>query len=92
MINKSKLDIIAAVAAVGVRSAASAEFIRSFGSLLFMARRFYDAHMQNVQMRLAPTRRLGGSQLRRTCNTVTFANPISSQAPRATCITRARTV
>ena len=59
MINTSKLAIIAALAAVGVTSQAS-KYIRNFGSLLLtMARRFYDAHMQKVQMRFAPTRRMG---------------------------------
>ena len=78
MINTSKLAVMA-VAAAGVTSPAS-----KFGSLLLtMARYFYDAHMQKVQMRLAPTRRMGvvplnGSQPRRICNPVTFTNPIQS--------------
>lgn len=77
MINKPKLAIIAAVAAIGVRSPASANYIRNFWSLLLtMARRFYDAHMQKVQMRLAPTRHLARPQQRRICNSVTFTNPI----------------
>ncbi len=81
MINKSKLAIMA-VAAAGVTSPAS-KYIRNFGSLLLtMARCFYDSHMQKVQMRLAPTRRMGvrlnGSKPRRICNTVTFTNPIQS--------------
>ena len=60
MINESRLAIIGAVAAVGVMSPAPAEYIRNFGSLLLiLARRFCDAHMQKVQRRLAPTRRLG---------------------------------
>ncbi len=81
MINKSKLAIMA-VAAAGVTSPAS-KYTRNFGSLLLtMARCFYDSHMQKVQMRLAPTRRMGvrlnGSKPRRICNTVTFTNPIQS--------------
>ena len=60
MINKPKLAILAAMAVVGVPSLASAEYIRNIESLpLMMARRFYDAHMQKVQMRLAPTKWLG---------------------------------
>ena len=56
MINKSKLAIIAALAWTSPAS----EYFRNFGSLaLIMARRFYDAHMQKVQMRFAPTRRMG---------------------------------
>ena len=56
MINKSKLALIAASAAASVASPASAEYIRNYGSLLLMmARRWYDAHMEKVQMRLAPT-------------------------------------
>ena len=58
MINTSKLAVMA-VAAAGVTSPAS-KYIGNFGSLLLtMARCFYDAHMQKVQMRLAPTRRMG---------------------------------
>lgn len=82
MINTSKLAVMA-VAAAGVTSPAS-KYIGNFGSLLLtMARCFYDAHMQKVQMRLAPTRRMGvvrlnGSQPRRICNPVTFTNPIQS--------------
>ena len=82
MINTSELAIMA-VAAAGVTSPAS-KYIRNFGSLLLtMARCFYHSHMQKVQMRLAPTRRMGvvrlnGSQQRRICNTVTFTNPIQS--------------
>jgi hypothetical protein len=69
VINKSKCAIVAAVAVDGVTSPAPAVNIRNFASLLFiMARRFYNAHMQKVQMRLAPTRRLGRPQLRRICN------------------------
>jgi hypothetical protein len=62
MINKSKLALIAAAAAVAAGGAplASAEHIRNYGSLLFMkARRFYDARREKAQMRLAPTRRVG---------------------------------
>ena len=61
MINKSKLALIAAAAAVaGGAPLASAEHIRNYGSLLFMkARRFYDARREKAQMRLAPTRRVG---------------------------------
>jgi|SoiMethySBSTD1v2_1073268.scaffolds.fasta_scaffold340744_3 hypothetical protein len=82
MINKSKLAIMAAAAAAGVTSQVS-KYIRNFGSLLLtMTRCFYDSHMQKVQMRFAPTRRMGvrlnGSQPRRICNTVTFTNPIQS--------------
>jgi hypothetical protein len=81
MINTSELAIMA-VAAAGVTSPAS-KCIRNFGSLLLtMARRFYDSHMQKVQMRFAPTRRMGmrlnGSQPRRICNTMTFTGPIQS--------------
>lgn len=57
MISKSKVIILAAIAAAGV---ASAEYIRNFEFLLFIvAQRFYDAHVEKVQMRLAPTRRAG---------------------------------
>lgn len=60
MINKPDLVIIAAAAAMGVTSPAPAKSIRDVGSLLhMMVWRFYDARMQTVQMRLAPTRRLG---------------------------------
>lgn len=57
MISKSKVITIAAIAAVGV---ASAEYIRNFESLLFIVvQRLYDAHVEKVQMRLAPTRQTG---------------------------------
>jgi hypothetical protein len=59
MINRSKFDVIAAVAAIGVTLPASAEYIRNIGALLLItARRLFDAHIQKNQMRLAPTRRL----------------------------------
>lgn len=38
------------------RMAAYAEHIRNYGFLLFgLAERFYEAHMERAQMRLAPT-------------------------------------
>jgi hypothetical protein len=59
VINKSKPAIIAAVAAMGGTSPASASYIRNCSSLLLtMAQRFYRAHIEKAQMRLAPTRRL----------------------------------
>jgi hypothetical protein len=68
VINNSKLAIIA-VAAVRTASAAS-DYIRNFGSLLLiMTRRFYDAHMQKVQMRLAPTKWLTSETERASAET-----------------------
>jgi len=41
--------------------AASVEYVRRFGSLLFAhVERFYEARMERAQMRLAPTSRAGG--------------------------------
>jgi hypothetical protein len=57
MIDKSKLAVIAASAASGIAMPASAGFVRHFGSLLSMtARRLYHAHLERIQMRLAPTK------------------------------------
>jgi hypothetical protein len=40
--------------------AASVEYVRRFGSLLFAhVERFYEARMEKAQMRLAPTSRVG---------------------------------
>lgn len=59
MINKSKIAIIAGVAPARIASPAS-DYIRNFGSLLLpMVHRFYGAHIQKVQMRLAPAKWLG---------------------------------
>ena len=60
MVYKSKLALFAAAAAAGMAAPALAEYIRNYGSLLaIMAQRIYIAHMEKVQMRLAPTRRAG---------------------------------
>jgi hypothetical protein len=57
MINKPKLTLIAAGAAADGVSPTSAEYIRNYGSSLFMmARRFYDGRMEKTQMRFAPTK------------------------------------
>jgi hypothetical protein len=61
VISKSKFALNAAIAAASIASPESAESIRGWGTLLFtMARRFYDARMEQAQMRFAPTRRAGG--------------------------------
>jgi hypothetical protein len=57
MIDKSKLAVTAASAASGMALPASAGFVRHFGSLMSTtARRLYHAHLERVQMRLAPTK------------------------------------
>jgi hypothetical protein len=57
MIDKSKLAVIATSAALGMALPASTGFVRHFGSLLSTrARRLYHAHLERVQMRLAPTK------------------------------------
>jgi hypothetical protein len=56
MISKTRIALIAIVAAAGMTSPASAEPVRNYGSLLFdKARRFYDSRLEKAQMRFAPT-------------------------------------
>jgi hypothetical protein len=55
MFNKS---VIVAIAALRVASSTSDQYIRNLGSILFaLVQRFYEARMEEAQMRLAPLSR-----------------------------------
>ncbi|HEY2531575.1 MAG TPA: hypothetical protein VGJ20_27190 [Xanthobacteraceae bacterium] len=56
MIDKPMLTLIFAVPAVSLVADASAKYMRKLGGFVFgAAQQVYASHVENVQMRLAPT-------------------------------------